>query len=88
MERKTGGLGAGTGISAQAAGEGGFPGFVGSFSYSQRNLFGLNQKLSALVELGQVRALACSPWLVCVMFKSSLIVPSVSHVRACVVRQE
>jgi len=30
------------------------PGFVGSFSYSERNLFGLNQKLSALVELGQV----------------------------------
>ena len=47
MERKTGGLGAGTGISAQAAGEGAFPGFVGSFSYSQRNLFGLNQKLAA-----------------------------------------
>jgi len=30
------------------------PGFIGSFSYSQRNLFGLNQKLAATVELGQV----------------------------------
>ncbi len=29
------------------------PGFVGSFTYSQRNLFGLGQRLSALAELGQ-----------------------------------
>jgi hypothetical protein len=35
VERKTGGLGAGTGISAQARGEGALPGFVGNFTYSQ-----------------------------------------------------
>ncbi|KAJ9516180.1 hypothetical protein QJQ45_024608, partial [Haematococcus lacustris] len=34
--------------------EGALPGFVGSFTYTERNLFGLNQKLSAMVELGQV----------------------------------
>lgn len=39
----------------QARSEGALPGFVGSFSYNERNLFGLNQKLSALVEIGQVR---------------------------------
>ena len=55
IERKTGGMGAGGGLSAAAAGEGGFPGLVGSFSYSEKNLFGLNQRLSARVELGQVR---------------------------------
>ena len=54
LERKTGGMGAGGGLSAAAAGEGGFPGLVGSFSYSEKNLFGLNQRLSARVELGQV----------------------------------
>jgi hypothetical protein len=54
VERKTGGLSAGGGISAQGHAEGALPGFIGSCSYSQRNLFGLNQKLSATVELGQV----------------------------------
>lgn len=39
----------------QARSEGALPGFVGSFSYSEKNFRGLNQKLSALVELGQVR---------------------------------
>ena len=29
------------------------PGFIGSCSYSQRNLFGLNQKLTAALEAGQ-----------------------------------
>ncbi len=53
-ERKTGGLSAGGGISAQGHADGAMPGFIGSFSYSQRNLFGLNQKLAATVELGQV----------------------------------
>jgi hypothetical protein len=52
-ERKTGGLGAGTGISAQAHGDGAVPGFVGNFSYSQRNFLGLGQRLSALIEVGQ-----------------------------------
>lgn len=54
-ERKTGGLSAGGGISAQGHAEGAVPGFIGSCSYSQRNLFGLNQKLTATVELGQVQ---------------------------------
>lgn len=30
------------------------PGFLGSVSFSQRNLFGLNQKLSASAEVGQI----------------------------------
>lgn len=66
-ERKTGGLGAGTGISANAHGEGAMPGFVGNFTYSQRNFRGLNQRLSALVELGQadtlVRVQFADPWI-------------------------
>ena len=37
---KTGGLAAGAGISAQGHAEGAFPGFIGSASYVQRNLFG------------------------------------------------
>lgn len=49
VERKTGGLGAGGGLAT-----GGGLGVVGSFSYSEKNLFGLNQKLTAQVELGQV----------------------------------
>ncbi|KAF5835670.1 surface antigen-domain-containing protein [Dunaliella salina] len=67
VERKTGGLGAGGGLSTQARSEGALPGFVGSFSYNERNLFGLNQKLSALVEIGQVdkifRVQHTDPWL-------------------------
>jgi outer membrane protein insertion porin family len=43
VERKTGGLGMGGGLSTQARTEGSLPGFVGSFSYVERNLFGLNQ---------------------------------------------
>ena len=54
-ERKSGGLSAGGGISAQGHAQGALPGFIGSASYAQRNLFGLNQKLSATVELGQAR---------------------------------
>uniref|UniRef100_A0A383VQ38 Bacterial surface antigen (D15) domain-containing protein n=1 Tax=Tetradesmus obliquus TaxID=3088 RepID=A0A383VQ38_TETOB len=62
VERKTGGLGAGTGISAAGRGSGNMPGFVGNFTYSQRNLLGLNQKLSALVELGQADSLFRLQW--------------------------
>ena len=51
--RKTRGLSAGGGISAKDHADG-VTGFIGSTSYSQRNLFGLNQKLSATVEFGQV----------------------------------
>merc|ERR1719375_852306 len=56
VERKTGGFSAGGGISASQS-EGPYPGFVGSFAYSQRNLFGLNQKLSASMEVGQADSL-------------------------------
>lgn len=56
VERKSGGLSAGGGISAQGHAAGALPGFIGSASYAQRNLFGLNQKLSATVELGQARS--------------------------------
>ncbi len=54
VERKTGGLSCGGGISSQGHSEGALPGFIGSASFSQRNLFGLNQKLAATVEIGQV----------------------------------
>ncbi len=55
LERKTGGLSAGGGISAAGAGEGAWPGLIGSFSYNERNLFGLNQRLTMSAEIGQVR---------------------------------
>ena len=51
--RKTRGLSAGGGISAKDHADG-VTGFIGSTSFSQRNLFGLNQKLSATIEFGQV----------------------------------
>ncbi|BDA46032.1 Outer envelope protein 80, chloroplastic [Coccomyxa sp. Obi] len=57
VERKTGGLSCGGGISSQGHSEGALPGFIGSASFSQRNLFGLNQKLAATVEIGQVDSL-------------------------------
>lgn len=53
IERKTGGLSMGGGISSQAYGEGGAPGFIGNIAYSERNLFGLNQKLTLSAEIGQ-----------------------------------
>ncbi|KAI8467202.1 MAG: surface antigen-domain-containing protein [Monoraphidium minutum] len=85
VERKTGGLGAGTGISAQARGEGSMPGFVGNFTYSQRNLFGLNQKLSALVELGAadtlVRLQHVDPWVLGDQHRTSRTI-SVMNTRA------
>ena len=40
-------------IFLQGHAEGAMPGFIGSCSYSQRNLFGLNQKLTAALEAGQ-----------------------------------
>ena len=61
VERKTGGLSCGGGISSQGHSEGALPGFIGSASFSQRNLFGLNQKLAATVEIGQVKAPAYCP---------------------------
>lgn len=57
VERKTGGFSAGGGMSARGLAEGALSGVVGSCSYSQKNLFGLNQKLSASVEMGQVDSL-------------------------------
>lgn len=56
LERKTGGLSAGGGISAAGTGEGAWPGLIGSFSYNERNLFGLNQRLTMSAEIGQVGA--------------------------------
>jgi outer membrane protein insertion porin family len=65
-ERKTGGLAAGGGISANGAAEGDLPGLIGTISYSQRNLFGLGQRLVASAELGQVdstfRISHTDPW--------------------------
>lgn len=40
-------------MGVQGHAEGAMPGFIGSCSYSQRNLFGLNQKLTAALEAGQ-----------------------------------
>ncbi|KAI7843074.1 hypothetical protein COHA_003245 [Chlorella ohadii] len=57
IERKTGGLSAGGGISATGAMEGALPGVVGEVSYSQRNLFGLGQRLVASAKLGQTDAM-------------------------------
>ncbi|KAG2487188.1 hypothetical protein HYH03_014166 [Edaphochlamys debaryana] len=66
VERKTGGLSAGGGLSAAASGEGAWPGLMGSFSYNERNLFGLNQRLSVSAEIGQVdklfRLQHTDPW--------------------------
>lgn len=66
VERKTGGFSAGGGISGAGHAEGALPGFIGSMAYSQRNLFGLNQKLTASVEIGQVdslfRLVHTDPW--------------------------
>lgn len=56
VERKTGGLSAGGGLSVQGT-EGGFPRPIGSFAYSQRNLFNRNQKLTASVQMGQMDSL-------------------------------
>jgi hypothetical protein len=66
-ERKTGGLSAGGGISASgAAADGALPGVVGEVSYSQRNLFGLGQRLVASAKLGQTdsmfRVQHTDPW--------------------------
>ena len=54
VERKTGGASAGGGISAAGAADGALPGFIGSASFSQRNVFGSGQKLTATAEVGQV----------------------------------
>ena len=66
-ERKTGGLSAGGGISASGAADGALPGFIGSASFSQRNIFGAGQKLAATLEAGQVDKLFrvhwADPWL-------------------------
>ena len=65
--KKTGGLTAGGGISAASGGsEGSLPGFVGTISYSQRNLFGRGQRLVAAAEIGQAdstfRIAHTDPW--------------------------
>jgi outer membrane protein insertion porin family len=67
VERKTGGASAGGGISATGAADGALPGFIGSASFSQRNVFGSGQKLAATAEVGQVDKLFrlhhTDPWL-------------------------
>ena len=64
---KKGGLNVGGGISAQGAADGALPGFIGSGSFFQRNLFGLGQRLAANLEVGQVdklfRVTHSDPWL-------------------------
>lgn len=64
--KKNGGLAAGGGISAAGAAEGSLPGFVGTVSYSQRNLFGLGQSISAAAEVGKAdstfRVAHSDPW--------------------------
>ena len=64
--KKNGGLAAGGGISAAGSGEGSLPGFIGTVSYSQRNLFGLGQSLSAAAEVGKAdssfRIAHSDPW--------------------------
>jgi len=56
VERKTGGFSAGGGLSARGVMEGSLSGFIGSCAYTQKNLFGLNHKLAASLEAGQVCA--------------------------------
>lgn len=72
-----GGLSAGGGISAQAAADGALPGFIGSASFSQRNLFGLGQKLAATLEVGQVDKLFrinhSDPWILGDPFRTSRV---------------
>ena len=64
--KKNGGLAAGGGISAAGSSEGSLPGFIGTVSYSQRNLFGLGQSLSAAAEVGKAdssfRIAHSDPW--------------------------
>lgn len=66
-KRQQGGLSAGGGISAQGAADGALPGFIGSASFSQRNLWGLGQKLAATLEVGQLdklfRVNHSDPWI-------------------------
>ena len=66
-ERKMGGVSAGGGIAASGAADGALPGFIGSASFSQRNLWGSGQKLAATLEAGQVDKLFrvhwADPWL-------------------------
>jgi len=67
VERKTGGFSAGGGMSARGLKGGALSGMVGSCAYTQKNLFGLNQKLAASVEAGAVEKLFrishTDPWI-------------------------
>ena len=80
--KKNGGLAAGGGISAAGASEGSLPGFVGTVSYSQRNLFGLGQSLSAAAEVGQAdstfRISHTDPWVRGDAFRTSRTVSAQS----------
>ena len=67
VERKTGGFSAGGGMSARGLAGGALSGMVGSFAYTQKNLFGCNQRLSASLEAGSVEKLFrlahVDPWI-------------------------
>jgi outer membrane protein insertion porin family len=78
VERRTGGFSAGGGMSARGLAEGALSGMVGSCAYTQKNLFGLNQKLSASVELGQVDSLFrvshVDPWVGSDPYRTSRVI--------------
>ena len=78
VERRTGGFSAGGGMSARGLAEGALSGVVGSCAYTQKNLFGLNQRLTASVELGQIdklfRASHVDPWVRSDAYRTSRVV--------------
>ncbi|KAK2371103.1 outer envelope protein 39, chloroplastic [Trifolium repens] len=66
VERPSGGFSAGGGISSGIT-SGPLKGLIGSFAYTNRNVFGRNQKLNVSLERGQVdlivRANYTDPWI-------------------------
>ncbi|KAF4385077.1 hypothetical protein G4B88_029119 [Cannabis sativa] len=66
VERPSGGFSAGGGISSGTT-NGLLPGLIGSFAYSQRNLFGRNQKFHVSLERGQIDSIFrinyTDPWI-------------------------
>jgi len=74
VQRKTGGISGGGGISHQGA-EGGIPHIIGTFAYSQRNFLNRNQRVNASVELGQAESMFrvshTDPWVGSDPFRTS-----------------
>lgn len=66
VERSSGGFSAGGGISSGIT-SGPLSGLIGSFAYSQRNVFGRNQKLNLSLERGQIDSIFrlnyTDPWI-------------------------